>query len=345
MGKTGAKLAQPDMHSAAREDRRRLLSQRISDLSLAIKGSRLEPLIGQVYKELENAGVSFRPGTYLSDEWGCPSGVPVIGIPFYLVDPVLCALEDEMTGIEAETDAETVMFLRHEVGHAFNYAYQLYKKRSWRATFGRFSQPYAEEYEPAPFNMSFVRHAPAWYAQKHPDDDFAETFAVWLDPGSAWRTKYAGTAALTKLMYVDKAAAAYGRSPPVSHVGELDMPVEEMTMTLDSWYERCREAYGKRPALPTSLDIDLHRLFPDETGQAAANLLVARRYALIRDVNNWTGVDRHLVAGLIDEITRRVRALNLRITGLRDATELARVSVFVSTLALNHVRYGKFIPD
>ena len=110
--------------------------------------------------------------------------------------------------------------------------------------------------------MDFVRHSPGWYAQKHPDDDFAETFAVWLDPTSAWREKYAGTGALAKLNYIGKVAARYGRLPPVSQSGAFDMPVEKMTMTLDTWYERCRESYGKRPALPPALDIDLARLFP-----------------------------------------------------------------------------------
>ena len=325
--------------------RRRLLSQRISDLSLTIHGSRLEPLIGHVYKELGGAGIVFRPDTYLSDEWGCPSGTPVIGIPFYLADPVLCTLEDEMTGVEAETDAEVIMYLRHEVGHAFNYAYRLYDKRSWRDTFGQFSRPYREEYKPVPFSMDFVRHSPGWYAQKHPDDDFAETFAVWLDPTSAWREKYAGTGALAKLNYIGKAAARYGRLPPVSQSGALDMPVEKMTMTLDTWYERCRESYGKRPALPPALDIDLARLFPGDRGPAAEKLMLASRQMLIRDVNNWTGVDRHLVAGLVDAVTERIGTLKLKSPGDHEASELARVSAFLTTLAMNHLRYGRFIPE
>lgn len=292
-----------------------------------------------------DAGIVFRPETYLSDEWGCPSGTPVIGIPFYLADPVLCAMEDEMTGVEAESDAEVIVFLRHEAGHAFNYAYRLYEKKSWRDTFGQFSRPYREEYKPAPFSMDFVRHAPGWYAQKHPDDDFAETFAVWLDPKSAWREKYSGTAALAKLRYVEKAVARYGRLPPVSQSGALDMPVEKMTMTLDTWYERCRESYGKRPALPPSLDIDLARLFPGDKGRPAAKLVIASRQMLVRDVNNWTGVDRHLVAGLVDEVARRIEILKLRSLEEREAGELARVSVFVTTLAMNHLRYGRFIPE
>jgi len=138
---------------------------------------------------LERAGISFKPKTYLSDEWGCPNGVPVIGIPFYLADVQLARLEGQLTDIEAENEAEVVMYLRHEAGHAFNYAYRLYTKLAWRRLFGSFSRPYKENYRPRPFSVRFVHHIPGWYAQKHPDQDFAETFAVWLAPDSGWRER------------------------------------------------------------------------------------------------------------------------------------------------------------
>ncbi len=211
------KFSESSSKSVLDREQRDLLSRKISDLALKIPGTRLEELINELYQELEKAGISFKPKTYLSDEWGCPQGVPVIGIPFYLADPRLCKLEGELTGIEAETDAEVMMYLRHEAGHAFNYAYRLYLKTEWRRLFGPFSQPYKEEYKPIPFSARFVHHIPGWYAQKHPDDDFAETFAVWLTPGSEWRKKYADTPALTKLLYVDRVVRRYGRKPPVSH--------------------------------------------------------------------------------------------------------------------------------
>jgi hypothetical protein len=322
-----------------------LLSRRISDLALTIRGTRLEAIVDRVHRELAQAGMSFRPAAYLSDEWGCPSGVPVIGIPFYLADPVLCAIEAEMTGIEAETEAETMVFLRHEVGHAFSYAYRLFRKRSWRALFGSFSRPYLEEYRPAPFSMSYVRNAPAWYAQKHPDDDFAETFGVWLDPASNWREAYAGTPALAKLVYVECAAATYGKRPPLVHTSQLDRPVEEMTMTLDGWYQQCREAHFAPLLLPPSLDIDLRRLFPAHRGPSAADFLTRHKSMLVREVNNWTGVDRHLVAGLIDALIGRIAVLGLRTLRTQGPSELARASAFATTLAMNYLRQGKYIPE
>jgi hypothetical protein len=222
---------------------RALLSRKISDLPLRIEGTHIEELVIQLYKELETAGISFKPKIYLSDGWGCPNRVPVIGIPFYLVDPRLCSLKTQLTGFKVEDDMTIMMLLRHEAGHTLNYAYKLYDKQEWRKLFGRFALPYEENYVVDPFSTRFVHHLSGWYAQRHPDDDFAETFAVWLTPGSDWRKGYAGTSVLTKLLYVDRVAAKYGKKPPVVTGGKLDMPVEEMVMTLGEWYKTSHKKY------------------------------------------------------------------------------------------------------
>jgi hypothetical protein len=214
-----------------------LLSRRISELGLKTEGTRLEGLTIRLYKELEAAGIAFKPSIYLSDSWGCPNEVPVIGIPFHLADPVLCDLLGQMGSIEVESDMTVMMILRHEAGHAFNYAYRLYDRPEWQTIFGPFSQPYQEDYQADPSSTRFVRHLAGCYAQKHPDDDFAETFAVWLTPCSYWQTAYAGTPALEKLQYVGRAAVEYGEKPPIVTGGNVDMPVEEIKMTLSEWYE------------------------------------------------------------------------------------------------------------
>ena len=218
----------------------KLLSQKISDLSLTIKNSRLEAFIDELYQELERAGISFKPKSYLTDGWGCPNKVPAIGIPFYLADQKLYSLQAQFTGTKVEDEKEVMMFLRHEAGHALNYAYRLYRKPEWHRLFGRFSQPYKDDYKTDPFSPRFVHHFSGWYAQKHPDDDFAETFAVWLTPNSEWQKRYNGTPALAKLLYVDKMAWKYGQQPPVITEGKLDMPLQEMTITLDEWFTKCK---------------------------------------------------------------------------------------------------------
>ena len=324
-------------------ERQELLSRKISDLELEIPGTRLETLINELYQELENAGISFKPKTYLADEWGCPHGVPVIGIPFYLADPGLCKLEGELTGIEAEDESEVMMCLRHEAGHAFNYAYRLFGKPAWRRQFGKFSQPYDEDYKPTPFSTKFVRHIPGWYAQKHPDEDFAETFAVWLTPGSNWKRQYAGTPAMAKLMYVDAMVQKYGRKPPVVSDEKLDMPVQEMTMTLDRWYQSGRDTNQIGLNLHRALNADLRRLFPAEQGQPAVDFLRVNRQQLIQDINRWTGINRPLMSALTDKLLERVKILGLKIEPDQSTARMLNVSVFLTTLAMNYIYRGQFI--
>ena len=171
-----------------------LLNSRICDLGLQIEGSPVEPFVGRLHRELEKKGFDFLPECYLTDSWGCPDGVPIIGIPFYLADKRLLRIEEEQTGV-IENDQFIMMLLRHEAGHAINYAYRVYEDPTWGETFGRFSKPYRDSFRPNPFSRQFVRHIVhhqygRTYAQKHPDEDFAETFAVWLTPRSNWRRHY-----------------------------------------------------------------------------------------------------------------------------------------------------------
>ena len=325
------------------EEQQELLSRKICDLSLKIQGTRLEALIGKLYQELENAGVSFKPKTYLADEWGCPHEVPVIGIPFYLANPELSKLEGELTGIEAEEESEVMLYLRHEAGHAFNYAYRLYRKPEWRQLFGRFSQPYQENYQPVPFSAKFVRHIPGWYAQKHPDEDFAETFAVWLTPSSDWQKQYADTPALAKLIYVDKMVRKYGQKPPIVTDEKLDTPVQELTMTLDRWYETGRDTDHVSINLHRTLNNDLRRLFPAEQGQPAVDVIRANRKQLIREVNHWTGINREFLRALIDELLERIQFLELKIKPEQIAAQMVSVSVFITTLVINYLYRGQFV--
>src|SRR5512138_1381875 len=191
-----------------------ILTKPIRELGLKMEGSVLERMVQQLYRELDAKGLhKFRPVVYLTDEWGCPSGQPVIGVPFYLADPKLARLEREMNDLEDER--EIMMYLRHEAGHAFNYAYRLYATPEWRRLFGPFNRRYRDDYRPVPFSRKFVRHIAGWYGQKHPDEDFAETFAVWLTPRSQWRQRYKGWGALPKLQYVDRVARNLGNVDPI----------------------------------------------------------------------------------------------------------------------------------
>jgi hypothetical protein len=322
---------------------RALLSRRINELSLRIQGTQLEALIHQLYDELEARGVALRPKCYLADEWGCPQDVPVIAIPFYLADPRLSRLEGEMTGVESETDPEIMMVLRHEAGHAFNYAYRLHGNPEWHRIFGPYMRPYREEYRPEPFSDRYVRHFKGWYAQKHPDEDFAETFAVWLTPGSNWQERYAGTPVLEKLQYVDRVAREFGQQPPLVTSETLDKPVEQLGATLAEWYNPTQDMTGDGLALPRVLNEDLRTLFPATEGESAADVVRSYHARLVVEINYWTGLNRSLLRKLLNELIARMNALELKIAPRQRYRTLMGLSVFVTTLVMNYHYTDQFV--
>jgi hypothetical protein len=321
------------------------LSQRICDLGLKIEGSRLEVAIDDLYRELDQAGLAFHPETYLSDEWGCPQGMPVIGIPFYLADEELSQMEGQCTGIAAENQTEIQALLRHECGHAYNYAYRLYESRGWQKYFGKYSKPYREIYSTRPFSARFVRHLPAWYGQKHPDEDFSETFAVWLNPGARWQETYADAPALAKLQYVDLILRRTAHEPPVVNTGQLDRPMDELSMTLESWYTACRTSYRKVTILHNIINEDLKRLLPEIMGKPAQDFLQFHKSEIARDVNHWTGIDREMLSSLLNEIENRLVALNLKVSEGQAERTLISLTAFVTALAMNYQFKGKFIEE
>ena len=321
-----------------------LLSKRIADLQLTISGTRLEILLQKLYLELAAAGLTnFTPGAYLSDEWGCPTGVPVIGIPFYLASPDLCALECQFTGVAAESDDEIMMYLRHEAGHAFNYAHKLYNLVEWSKIFGDYKSPYRETYGVVPFSSDFVRHIPGWYAQKHPDDDFAETFAVWLTPGSDWNKIYTDTGALKKLLYVDKLAKSHNSKPAIVSKRALDTPVEEITMTLDTWYKTYSTHSHDKIVTNPILDEDLRRAFPDAVGEPAGEVIEREQIGLVYSINEWTGLERHVVSDLVENLISRIKALGLKIDPVNKESALRSFAIIAATLSMNYLNRGKFI--
>ena len=192
----------------------RLLQLRVKDLGLSIEGTWLEPRIDALYETLERRGFRLRPHIWLSEEWFSPQGVPGFAIPFYLAHPRLIRLErSQMLDVEGGTRDEFTRIMRHETGHAIQHGYQLQRRREWQRLFGKSSQRYPEYYRPNPASKRYVQHLRLWYAQSHPDEDFAETFAVWLRPRGEWRKRYAGWPALKKLEYVDELMSEIAGKP------------------------------------------------------------------------------------------------------------------------------------
>ena len=329
----------------SREHLQEILGKPIRDLGLKLEGSPIEHFVHQLYAELASKGLAkFRPACYLTDEWGCPSGEPIIGIPFYLANPDLAQLEKEVNDLEDKR--EIMMYLRHEAGHAFNYAYKLYRTPEWKTLFGPFRRRYRDNYRPVPFSRNYVRHLAGWYAQKHPDEDFAETFAVWLTPRSSWRKRYRGWGALEKLRYMDRVARALKDSEPVRRRGYPDVTVDEMESTVAEFY---RQSVAEQiPVVDLALDTDLRDIFNvskrrRNTARPAHEFLHQHRKALVDKVAYWTGVQRPLIKKLIELIEKRINELALRVDTRREAEHLAELTVYATTLATNYMNRGKFV--
>ena len=182
-----------------------LLQLRLCDLRLSLERSPVKAHVRRLYTELAGRGIRFRPHVWLGEEWFSPDGVPGIAVPFYLAHPRLERLERRiMRTVEGGNARWLMRILRHEAGHALDNAYRLRRRKCWREVFGPASLPYPDRYRARPGSRRYVHHLGEWYAQAHPTEDFAETFAVWLKPHSDWRRSYADWPAFEKLRLVEE---------------------------------------------------------------------------------------------------------------------------------------------
>jgi hypothetical protein len=322
-----------------------LLEKRISKLGLTIDGTALAPLVQQFYAELTEKGLAFHPPCHLGDEWFVPVGVPVIFIPFFLVHERLRELERKIIlEVEGETTEWFMKLIRHEAAHAYAYAFQLFKKRKWQQTFGRTSTEETPSfYRPRPYSRSFVVHLDDWYAQSHPDEDFAETFAVWLTPGLDWRARYTGWKALHKLEYVDELMRSLAGKPPVVMPEYRVADHDCLGIKLKTYYARKRKAYEH--SFPDFYDNDLRQLFdaaPESTSRVlASDYLRRHRHHLTNAVCQWTNENRYRVDQLLVRLIERCDALGLRIKAY-DPKQNLHVAAYITTLVMNHLFTGKF---
>ena len=319
-----------------------LLSMRLCDLGLSIAGTDLEQRIGHVNAELRARGLTL-PHYWLSDEWFTPDGIPGVAIPFYLAHPRLAKLElDQMLEVEGGDPESCLMILRHEAGHAVDNAYQLRRRPTRRKLFGNPHTPYPEYYTPKPYSKSFVQHLDHWYAQSHPDEDFAETFAVWLDPASMWSTRYAGWPAEPKLEYMDRLMRELSRTRPrITSAREVD-PLRRMRRTLGEHYSKKREHYGVDH--PDYYESDLRNLFSDAPAYAknpsAARFVRRVRKEVRSTVASFTDSYQYTIDQLLETIIERCRELNLRLTDSEEATK-GDFMVFLTVQTMNYLHSGR----
>jgi hypothetical protein len=319
-----------------------LLNLRLKNLKLRIEGTELEQYVEKLYEELEQRGISFRPHVWLSNEFFSPDGIPGIAIPFYLAHPRLKQLErKQMLEVEGGTQEWCMRILRHEAGHTLDTAYRLHRRRRWREMFGQYSQPYPKFYQPKPYSKSYVLHLDMWYAQAHPAEDFAETFAVWLRPRSRWRQQYAGWGALRKLEYVDELMREVaGEKPAVYSRAQVD-PLRGLNITLRDHYRQKREYYADE--WPDFYDRDLRRLFSDgpehRRRPTAASFLRRIRPELRELVSKWTGEYQYTIDQVLQDMIDRCAELKLRMALPPSQAKVSAI-VMVTVQTMNYLHSG-----
>jgi hypothetical protein len=318
-----------------------LLQIRIRDFRLNIQNSPLEQLTIKLYDELAAKEIVFRPPCYLADEWLCPDKEPIIGIPFFLAHPRLKNIEKKMMfEVEGGTDKSCMELLRHECGHALNYAYELYKRTRWRELFGPFSAKYSDDYHYQPYSRRFVLHLKDNYAQAHPDEDFAETFAIWLTPNSGWQEKYSDWPVIKKLRYIDNVAKKICNKPPVIVAkGTPPWSASRMTSTLAAFYDRKREYLGS--SFHGFYDDSLRELFKIKVNAPgaikASKLLRQHRRRITDNVARWTEHRKYDIHQLVSRIIFRCDALDLYARN-DVADDIIAVTVLLTAIARNIFR-------
>lgn len=305
-------------HGWATLPREELLSVRIKDLGVRLEGTWVEDCIEALYDELAERGLTLRPHYWLTGEWFSPSGIPGIGIPFYLAHPRLIRLERSMMlEVEGGSRSECMRILRHETGHAMQHAFALNRRKRWRQLFGRSSTRYPESYRPNPASRNYVQHLRLYYAQAHPDEDFAETFAVWMGPRAKWQRRYQGWRALEKLEYVDELMGELRGKRPLHLERDRVEPLSQLTTTLREYYEAKRALYSVQ--YPTTYDRDLLKVFSDSPrhdGRELASAFIQRhRTEIRRTVARWTGEYEFTLDQVLRDMIGRCRELKLRVAG------------------------------
>jgi hypothetical protein len=321
-----------------------LLDLRLNQLGVTIEDSALAERIAALQSELEARGLaSFVPHYWLSAEWFSPDGIPGVAIPFYLAHPRLERLErSQMLEVEGGTPEWCMKILRHEAGHAIDNAYKLRQRLRRQQLFGPSYMQYPKYYTPKPYSKSFVLHLDPWYAQSHPDEDFAETFALWLTPQSNWEQRYAGWPAIKKLEYMDQLMRSIAGKPPLAATAEEVDPLRRVRRTLRQHYRRRRRHHGVDH--PAFYDRDLRRLFSDAPEHAdrvtAAQFMARHRRNVRRLVAEWTGIYQYTIDKVLEDMIARCRQLKLRLAIPEDQAR-QEFTVLLTVQVMNYLHSGR----
>jgi len=330
-----------DLETISDED---LLETRLRDLPISLEGTWIADCVDELHKELAGKGLLFKPECYLADEWLTPDKEPAIGIPFYLAHPRLIKLERQMMlEVEGGTKEGCMKLLRHEAGHAINYAYIFFRRRKWQRIFGQFGKEYKDAYKFRPYSKGYVRHLEKFYAQCHPDEDYAESFAVWLTPHLDWQSQYQGWKALKKLTYIDELMLQIRNTPPVIRAGKKHWHLKQLQIKLCNYYRRKKHTYAED--FPDFHDSNLRRIFSERASGADGNSapVILRKYRkdIYNSVYKWTGQKKYFIDDLLKKIIDRSRELRM-VAKHSDEQTVMEIAVYLTTLIMNHMYTDRF---
>ena len=322
-----------------------LLATRLCDLPIRLEGTLMERRVKRLHRELQARNISALPHAWLSEEFFNPDGVLGFAIPFYLAHPRLMRLErSQMLEVEGAGEAECRRIFRHEAGHAIDDAYELSSRARYRTLFGDPAIPYPTSYKPHPESRAYVINLANWYAQAHPVEDFAETFAIWLNPHIDWRADYKGWPALEKLEYIDDLMREIADQPPSNPNRTEVEPLRKLRRTLGQHYEEKRQYFAWE--WPANYDQDLRRIFSDDPKDVdappATRFLRRMRSHLRTRIAEGTGVHAYAVDQLLRQMIARAQKLGLRVIGTPDQiVEKLLVLLTMQTAAVRHTGYPK----
>ena len=330
-----------------------LLHTPINAVPMPLEDSLLGECIDKVMELVRGFGVTLNPTFYLSDAYGCVEGTTSIGLGFWDADRHLREIRRDAKE-QMRDEADLVLLLKHEIGHAFCYAYKLYRLKEFRLQFaveGNFFRSYPDDnkYQPNPWSRDFVNPDGDHYAQKHPDDDFAETFATYIDPEGLWRARYRDKpGALRKINFVSRMIRSCGgRKPLLDTPGQpLHKPVTDLKMTVAEFFHISPRRYlGGAEGF---IDPELQQIFasPERVKSAtvpASKLVVRSRKFIEMVVKRRAGIkDLRLPDDILDKINSRVRALGLVYRQRDEARVLAELLALVLIKARNFEHFNTF---
>lgn len=333
------------------------LTTPINKLGLAIKGTLIDEAIRRTRDDMARVGITqLNPNFYISNGYGCVAGTTNIAVGFYDCNDILRDLNEEFRGFHYDP-ADILQIMRHEVGHAFCYAYKLYRTKEFRKLFkvkGHFFYTYPQHAgnRPNPWSADFVNPAGDYYAQTHPDEDFAETFSVWLTPEIDWLGQFRSKpGALKKLAYVEQVVADFGKQDTLLTNGgsnTLDVPLEQLSVTVAQFFgAKTAQVNVYRRRATGYVDADMRDLFQGPPRvlplkrfhreyRRANRFLHTYKRLLVNRVSHWVQVEDYVVSDLIDKLALRCRATDRYVKVADFEKKLIEVTAYLTVLCRDY---------